>query len=206
MRESALGLAPAKAGRQVSWAGENREVLSLAFGLTVPVQRKLPVSVLTVLPKGRLCVTCEMSHLRRCDDEGLPLEHVSFHGDRGGTMEVIPLDKPEHPFERKKMLVKCCGMTYIISLNHSPTDISVVRTIDTSQSWFVAFDPALLSSVCSITPDYHSVYTAQIQFWCVTDESQLASPEGILCVYGGNLRKQANYRTDPTALREATVL
>ena len=43
----ALGLAPAKAGRQVSWAGENREVLSLAFGLTVPVQRKLPVPVLT---------------------------------------------------------------------------------------------------------------------------------------------------------------
>ena len=80
MRESALGLAPAKAGRQVSWAGENREVLSLAFGLTVPVQRKLPVSVLTVLPKGRLCVTCEMSHLRRCDDEGLPPEHVSLQG------------------------------------------------------------------------------------------------------------------------------
>ena len=60
MRESALGLAPAKAGRQVSWAGENREVLSLAFGLTVPAQRKLPVSVLTVLPKGRLCVTYEV--------------------------------------------------------------------------------------------------------------------------------------------------
>ena len=63
----------------MSWAGENREVLSLAFGLTVPVQRKLPVSVLTVLSKDRLCVTCEMSHLRRCDDEGLPLEHVSLH-------------------------------------------------------------------------------------------------------------------------------
>ena len=78
MRESALGLAPAKAGRQVSWAGENREVLSLAFGLTVPVQRKLPVSVLTVLPKGRLCVTCEMSHLRQCVDGGLPLEHASL--------------------------------------------------------------------------------------------------------------------------------
>ena len=72
MREGALGLAPAKAGTRVSWAGENREVPSLAFGLTVPVQRKLPVSVLTVLPKGRLCVTCEMSHLRLCGDEGLP--------------------------------------------------------------------------------------------------------------------------------------
>ena len=33
MRESALGLAPAEAGRQVSWAGENREVLSLASGI-----------------------------------------------------------------------------------------------------------------------------------------------------------------------------
>ena len=82
MRESALGLAPAKAGRQVSWAGENREVLSLAFGLTVPVQRKLPVSVLTVLPKGRLCVTCEMSHLRQCVDGGLPLEHASLQSGR----------------------------------------------------------------------------------------------------------------------------
>ena len=79
MRREGVKPAPAKAGKRVSWAGENREVLSLAFGLTVPVQRKLPVSVLTVLPKGRLCVTCEMSHLRRCDDEGLPLEHVSFH-------------------------------------------------------------------------------------------------------------------------------
>ena len=68
------------------------------------------------------------------------------------------------------------------------------------------FDPALLSPARSITPDYHSVYTAQIPFWCVTGESQLASQEGILCVYGGNLRKQANYRTDPTALREATVV
>ena len=90
MRESAPELAPAKAGRQVSWAGENREVLSLAFGLTVPVQRKLPVSVLTVLPKGRLCVTCEMSHLRRCDDEGLPSEHVSFQaGGSGGVVAGV---------------------------------------------------------------------------------------------------------------------
>ena len=104
MRESALGLAPAKAGRQVSWAGENREVLSLAFGLTVPVQRKLPVSVLTVLPKGRLCVTCEMSHLRRCDDEGLPSEHVSLHdcncdgtcatGSAGASTVYVALPPP----------------------------------------------------------------------------------------------------------------
>ena len=47
MRESALGLAPAKAGKRVSWAGENREVPSLALGFTVPVQRKLPHSKTT---------------------------------------------------------------------------------------------------------------------------------------------------------------
>ena len=106
MRDSAGESAPAKAGKRVSWAGENREVPSLALGFTVPVQRKLPVPV-AALPKGsQLCVTCEMSHLRQCVDGGLPLEHASLHGDRGGTMEVFPLDKPEHPFERKKMLVR----------------------------------------------------------------------------------------------------
>ena len=75
----------------MSWAGENREVLSLAFGLTVPVQRKLPVSVLTVLPKGRLCVTCEMSHLRRCDDEGLPPEHVSLQARAATVLMFVGL-------------------------------------------------------------------------------------------------------------------
>ena len=87
MRESALGLAPAKAGKRVSWAGENREVLSLAFGLTVPVQRKLPVPVLTVLSKDRLCVTFEVSHLRQCVDGGLPLEHASLQS-------VLPTKRP----------------------------------------------------------------------------------------------------------------
>ena len=51
MRREGVKPAPAKAGKRVSWAGENREVPSLAFDLTVPVQRKLPVSVLTVLPQ-----------------------------------------------------------------------------------------------------------------------------------------------------------
>ena len=77
MRESALELAPAKAGRQVSWAGENREVLSLALGFTVLAQRKLPVPV-AALSKDRLCVTFEVSHLRQCVDRGLPLEHASL--------------------------------------------------------------------------------------------------------------------------------
>ena len=63
--------------RQVSWAGENREVLSLAFGFTVLAQRKLPVPV-AALSKDRLCVTFEVSHLRQCVDGGLPLEHASL--------------------------------------------------------------------------------------------------------------------------------
>ena len=78
MRESAIGLAAAKAGRRVSWAGKNREVPSLAFGYTVPVQRKLPVPVAALSKGSRLCVTFEVSQLRRCDDRGLPPEHVWF--------------------------------------------------------------------------------------------------------------------------------
>ena len=78
MREGVFKPAPAKAGKRVSWAWENREVPSLALGFTVPVQRKLPVPV-AALPKGsQLCVTCEMSHLRQCVDGGLPLEHASL--------------------------------------------------------------------------------------------------------------------------------
>ena len=107
MRESALRSAPAKAGKRVSWAGKNREVPSLAFGYTVPVQRELPVPVATLSRDSRLCVTFEVSHLRLCDDEGLPSEHVSFHGDRGGTMEVFPLDKPEHPLYILLKMAKC---------------------------------------------------------------------------------------------------
>ena len=39
MRDSALELAPAKAGKRVSWAREIREDLPLAFGFTVPRRR-----------------------------------------------------------------------------------------------------------------------------------------------------------------------
>ena len=78
MRDSAGESAPAKAGKRVSWAREIREDLPLAFGFTVPVQRELPVPV-AALPKGsKLCVTCEMSHLRQCVDRGLPLEHFRW--------------------------------------------------------------------------------------------------------------------------------
>ena len=78
MRREGVKPAPAKAGKRVSWAWENREVPSLAFGYTVPVQRKLPVPVATLSRDSRLCVTFEVSHLRLCDDEGLPPEHVSL--------------------------------------------------------------------------------------------------------------------------------
>ena len=78
MRDSAGESAPAKAGKRVSWAGKNREVPSLAFGYTVPVQRKLPVPVAALSKGSRLCVTFEVSHLRQCVDGGLPLEHDSL--------------------------------------------------------------------------------------------------------------------------------
>ena len=48
MRDSALELAPAKAGKRVSWAREIREDLPSAFGFTMPVQRELPVLVAAV--------------------------------------------------------------------------------------------------------------------------------------------------------------
>ena len=79
MRREGVKPAPAKAGKRVSWAGKNREVPSLAFGYTVPVQRKLPVPVAALSRDSRLCVTIEVSHLRQCVDRGLPLEHASLH-------------------------------------------------------------------------------------------------------------------------------